>query len=321
MKAAWMQAWLCSGDGPPEKIRARISTCGTSAVNGCNVRKGAVRSSANVCLTAGSVADARAAHRLDGQSGSDAAASVGFGSSRQTFAPSRSVLRARGPSVPRGSSREETTCDTRAMSSRSASSSKRVPRRCSVRRTSWSVTTSSPRTCCRKRSSRPSSRGLGCGTTTTSRPMPGASWSRPRSRGGGAGPFTSVPPTASPRRRAPIPCDGIVTHDAVLTALLALPPRQRAAIVLRYYQDLTEAQTAEAMGCAVGTVKSQVAVGLTKLRETSRAEHRRDGGDLMSESLTDLLRRSADAVSEPRLDVSELVAQAGRQATASSSDH
>jgi RNA polymerase sigma factor (sigma-70 family) len=58
----------------------------------------------------------------------------------------------------------------------------------------------------------------------------------------------------------------MVTHDAVIAALLAVPPRQRAAIVLRYYQDLTEAQTAEAMGCAVGTVKSQVAAGLTKLR-------------------------------------------------------
>lgn len=50
-------------------------------------------------------------------------------------------------------------------------------------------------------------------------------------------------------------------------ALQRLPVRQRAAIVLRYYQDLTEAQTAEAMGCAVGTVKSQVSAGLRKLRD------------------------------------------------------
>jgi RNA polymerase sigma-70 factor (sigma-E family) len=50
-------------------------------------------------------------------------------------------------------------------------------------------------------------------------------------------------------------------------ALLGLPARQRAAIVLRYYEDLTEAQTAEAMGCAVGTVKSQVSAGISKLRE------------------------------------------------------
>ena len=43
--------------------------------------------------------------------------------------------------------------------------------------------------------------------------------------------------------------------------------------MLRYYEDLSEVQTAEAMGCAVGTVKSQVAAGLTKLRE-------RLGGDV-----------------------------------------
>lgn len=49
--------------------------------------------------------------------------------------------------------------------------------------------------------------------------------------------------------------------------LRTLPPRQRTAIVLRYYEDLSEAQTAEAMGCAVGTVKSQVAQGLRRLRE------------------------------------------------------
>jgi RNA polymerase sigma-70 factor (sigma-E family) len=49
-------------------------------------------------------------------------------------------------------------------------------------------------------------------------------------------------------------------------ALQELPVRQRIAIVLRYYEDLTEAQTAEAMGCAVGTVKSQVSAGLRKLR-------------------------------------------------------
>lgn len=56
-------------------------------------------------------------------------------------------------------------------------------------------------------------------------------------------------------------------RDAVWGALHQLPPRQRAALVLRFYEDLTEAQTAEAMGCAVGTVKSQVSAALTTLRE------------------------------------------------------
>ncbi len=60
--------------------------------------------------------------------------------------------------------------------------------------------------------------------------------------------------------------DDVALRDWVWTALQQLPPRQRAAIVLRYYEDLTEAQTAAAMGCAVGTVKSQVAQAIKKLR-------------------------------------------------------
>jgi len=70
-----------------------------------------------------------------------------------------------------------------------------------------------------------------------------------------------------------LPEGGLDAHDATVEdrdelwrALQTLPPRQRAALVLRYFDDLTEAQTAEAMGCAVGTVKSQVSAGLTKLR-------------------------------------------------------
>jgi RNA polymerase sigma-70 factor (sigma-E family) len=59
---------------------------------------------------------------------------------------------------------------------------------------------------------------------------------------------------------------GVAERDAVWRALQELPPRQRAALVLRFYEDLTEAQTADAMGCAVGTVKSQVSAGLKKLR-------------------------------------------------------
>jgi len=50
-------------------------------------------------------------------------------------------------------------------------------------------------------------------------------------------------------------------------ALAALTPRQRAVVVLRYYDDLTEQQTAEAMGVAVGTVKSQTHLALRRLRE------------------------------------------------------
>ncbi|WP_328581181.1 SigE family RNA polymerase sigma factor [Streptomyces sp. NBC_00370] len=52
----------------------------------------------------------------------------------------------------------------------------------------------------------------------------------------------------------------------LLTALSQLPPRQREAVVLRYWEDLSEARTASAMGCSVGTVKSNAAKGIAKLR-------------------------------------------------------
>lgn len=50
-------------------------------------------------------------------------------------------------------------------------------------------------------------------------------------------------------------------------ALRRLPPRQRAAIALRFYEDLTEQQTADVLGCPVGTVKSMVSRGLEALRK------------------------------------------------------
>jgi RNA polymerase sigma-70 factor (sigma-E family) len=55
-------------------------------------------------------------------------------------------------------------------------------------------------------------------------------------------------------------------RTAVRAALAALPARQRAAVVLRYFDDLTEAQAAEVLGCSVGTVKSQTSRALAKLR-------------------------------------------------------
>lgn len=53
---------------------------------------------------------------------------------------------------------------------------------------------------------------------------------------------------------------------SVRRALAELPPRQRAVVVLRYFEDLTEAQTADALGCSLGTVKSQTARALARLR-------------------------------------------------------
>jgi len=58
-------------------------------------------------------------------------------------------------------------------------------------------------------------------------------------------------------------------HDALWTALSGLPKRQRAMVVLRYYEDLSEAETAQVMGVSVGTVKSATSRALAKLRDTS----------------------------------------------------
>ena len=75
------------------------------------------------------------------------------------------------------------------------------------------------------------------------------------------------------RQRAssnPGPSDVGVRYE-MWEALQDLPPRQRAAIVLRYYEDLTEAEIADVLRCAVGTVKSLVHRGLERLREEMRS--------------------------------------------------
>ena len=63
-------------------------------------------------------------------------------------------------------------------------------------------------------------------------------------------------------------------RDVLIRALATLPRRQRAVVVLRYYEGLSEAETASALGCSVGTVKSQSARGLARLREVGAASER-----------------------------------------------
>jgi len=67
--------------------------------------------------------------------------------------------------------------------------------------------------------------------------------------------------------------DARATHAVLMTALAGLPRRQRAVIVLRYLEDLTEADTAATLGCSVGTVKSQAHRALKSLRAVLGADH------------------------------------------------
>ncbi len=75
--------------------------------------------------------------------------------------------------------------------------------------------------------------------------------------------------TASPPDRGYEPP---AADDSMWILLAGLPPRQRAVLVLRYYEDLSEVQIAAALGCSVGTVKSQAARAIGKLRAALATE-------------------------------------------------
>jgi RNA polymerase sigma-70 factor (sigma-E family) len=73
-------------------------------------------------------------------------------------------------------------------------------------------------------------------------------------------------PEAQPDQTGPVE-----QRDQLIRLLRELAPRQRTAIVLRYWEDLTEAEAARLMGCTVGTVKAATSRGLRRLRELSEA--------------------------------------------------
>ncbi len=87
-----------------------------------------------------------------------------------------------------------------------------------------------------------------------------ATWWRRRWRG--EVPYEVLPDTAAADRWADVDA-----RAALLAALGRLPRRMRAVVVLRYHEDLSEAQVAEALGISVGTVKSQCSKALAKLRD------------------------------------------------------
>jgi RNA polymerase sigma-70 factor (sigma-E family) len=61
----------------------------------------------------------------------------------------------------------------------------------------------------------------------------------------------------------------IVDREYLLWALATLPPRQRAVLVLRYFDDMSEGETAQILGCSLGTVKSHAARALARLRSAT----------------------------------------------------
>jgi RNA polymerase sigma-70 factor (sigma-E family) len=80
---------------------------------------------------------------------------------------------------------------------------------------------------------------------------------------------------ALPEPRATAGHDGTAEraeHDELWQLLATLPRRQRAVLVLRYYEDLSEEQIAATLGCAPGTVKSQASKALAKLRTAMSTE-------------------------------------------------
>ena len=76
------------------------------------------------------------------------------------------------------------------------------------------------------------------------------------------------------RQIASVEPPDLTDRDELRAALRALPPRQRAAVVLRYYGDLTEFQVAESLGCSVTAARSLVFRGMEALRlRIARGDH------------------------------------------------
>jgi len=83
----------------------------------------------------------------------------------------------------------------------------------------------------------------------------------------------SEQPAATAREAAVSdPTASVDERSALLGALQELPPRQRAVVVLRYWEDLTDAQTAALLGCSASTVRSQAARALAKLRASGELD-------------------------------------------------
>jgi RNA polymerase sigma-70 factor (sigma-E family) len=76
------------------------------------------------------------------------------------------------------------------------------------------------------------------------------------------------PAATIPDAGAPDATAAIEQRIVLMSALMELAPKQRAAVLLRYFEDLSETQTAAVLGCSVGTVKSQTFNALARLRQS-----------------------------------------------------
>ncbi len=99
---------------------------------------------------------------------------------------------------------------------------------------------------------------------------------------------------------APEHADRLDESERLRRALAALPPRMRATVVLRYYEDLSELQTAQLMGCSESTVSTQAVRGLARLRSA------------LSDDPGTGLRRLADRSGPPSADGRAVVRRAER---------
>ncbi|MYS80191.1 SigE family RNA polymerase sigma factor [Embleya scabrispora] len=86
---------------------------------------------------------------------------------------------------------------------------------------------------------------------------------------------TRVPETPTADRTARLD-----ERDVLMTALARLPARQRAAVVLCYFEDMSQSEIAAALGVGLGTAKSQVSRGLAKLRRDGALNALRPAADI-----------------------------------------
>ena len=116
-----------------------------------------------------------------------------------------------------------------------------------------------------------------------------ASWWRRQRR--------EVTVASPPERRAAADSDEVPHRLVLARALRRLTPKQRAVLVLRFFEDHTEARTAQVLGVSIGTVKSQTAVALRRLREL--APELSDLVELRSASGTRQRAAPAERVGQP----------------------